>query len=56
MALLEFTTLQDVEKQSVDRVLDLAASGRAGKGCLLYTSLLSPGKSAPLLQGRTSII
>ena len=32
MALLEFTTLQDVEKQSVDRVLDLAASARTGKG------------------------
>lgn len=32
MALLEFTTLHDVDKRSVDRVLDLAASGRTGKG------------------------
>ena len=38
MARLEFTTLQDVEKQSVDRVLDLAASGRTGKG-------LQPGRA-----------
>ena len=32
MALLAFTTLQDVQKQSVDRVLDVAAAGRTGKG------------------------
>ena len=49
MALLEFTTLQDVEKQSVDRVLDLAASGRTGKGYSLEGRFFAHGSYRALI-------